>query len=246
MRIQITSVEGIIGRRILVNYRVRPEFIRPLLPPQFIVKQIDGWAMAGVCLIRLENERPRGLPASMGIRSENMAHRVAVEWTDNTGLHEGVFIFHRDTDSLINAFAGGRFFPGAHRRSRFSAWETDGLFKIEVASFQGETLTRVIARKQTNWPATSVFKSLDEASEFFRDGTCGWSVDHRGNLEGVQLHCSEWRVQALAVEHVEFAFFDDRNRFPRGAVQFDSALLMRGIRHEWRAMPSPFETREAA
>jgi hypothetical protein len=43
-------------------------------------------------------------------------------------------------------------------------------------------------------------------------------------------------MQALAVEQVESSFFNDPRRFPSGSVEFDCALLMRGIRHEWRAL----------
>jgi hypothetical protein len=29
------------------------------------------------------------------------------------------------------------------------------------------------------------------------------------------------------------SFFEDEKRFPRGSVQFDHALIMRDIPHEW-------------
>jgi len=32
---------------------------------------------------------------------------------------------------------------------------------------------------------------------------------------------------------VESSFFEDRALFPPGSVEFDCALLMRGIEHEW-------------
>jgi hypothetical protein len=37
------------------------------------------------------------------------------------------------------------------------------------------------------------------------------------------------------VTRVESSFFDDRSRFSEGSVRFDCALLMRNVRHEWRA-----------
>jgi hypothetical protein len=43
-----------------------------------------------------------------------------------------------------------------------------------------------------------------------------------------------WRVEPLAVEHVESSWFEDAARFPAGSVAFDSALLMRDVAHEWR------------
>jgi hypothetical protein len=45
---------------------------------------------------------------------------------------------------------------------------------------------------------------------------------------------------------MESSFFDDRNRFPAGSIEFDSALLMRGIKHEWRALTPMTTTRKEA
>ena len=33
-------------------------------------------------------------------------------------------------------------------------------------------------------------------------------------------------------------FFEDRSWFPPGSVEFDSALIMRNIEHEWRRSES--------
>jgi hypothetical protein len=40
-------------------------------------------------------------------------------------------------------------------------------------------------------------------------------------------------VQPLAVGQVESSFFENGALFPSGSVEFDYALLMRGIDHEW-------------
>lgn len=42
--------------------------------------------MAGICLIRLRDLRPGGAPTGLGLRTENAAHRVAVE-SDYPGRH---------------------------------------------------------------------------------------------------------------------------------------------------------------
>jgi hypothetical protein len=43
-------------------------------------------------------------------------------------------------------------------------------------------------------------------------------------------------MQPLVVEQAHSTFFANPIQFPTGAVEFDSALLMRGIGHEWRAL----------
>src|SRR5205823_1046355 len=103
MRLPI--IQGLIERRILVNYRVDSEVLRRILPAPFRPQLIAGFGMAGICLIRLKQIRPEYLPAWLGIRSENAAHRVAVEWDDHGDLRQGVYIFRRDTNSRLNALA---------------------------------------------------------------------------------------------------------------------------------------------
>ena len=78
MRIPI--IRGIIDRRILANYHVDPDVMARILPPPFRPKLVNGYAIGGICLIRLKGLRPRFFPFPLGIQSENAAHRIAVEW----------------------------------------------------------------------------------------------------------------------------------------------------------------------
>jgi hypothetical protein len=84
-----------------------------------------------------------------------------------------------------------------------------------------------------------VFRSLREASEFFREGSVGFSPAlTAGHFDGLELRTLDWRMQPLAVEAVESSFFGDPSLFPAGSVEFDSALLMRQVEHEWCQQPS--------
>ncbi len=42
-------------------------------------------------------------------------------------------------------------------------------------------------------------------------------------------------MEALDVEAVESSYFSDTSRFPPGSVDFDCALAMRNIAHEWHS-----------
>ena len=55
---RLPTIEGIIRRRILVNFRVDPQVIQSVLPSRFRPKLHQGQAIAGICLIRLEHIRP--------------------------------------------------------------------------------------------------------------------------------------------------------------------------------------------
>lgn len=235
-RFQLPAVAGIIERRVLVNYRCRPDVIRNILPEPFRPKLIRGWSIGGICLIRLSGIRPAFLPALGGLRSENAAHRIAVEWNDGGTTKEGVFIPRRDTSAWLNRLAGGKLFPGVHHAAQYRVSETDNRFEIEMRSDDGVAFVTVRARTTDSLPADSIFESLNEASEFFQRGSLGWSSRiEKCTFDGLELNCAEWRMEPLDVEHVESSFFGDAMRFPPGSVKFDSAFLMRNIPHEWHA-----------
>ena len=235
-RLHLPVMRGVIDRRMLVNFRCEATALARLLPAPFRPKLAHGWGMAGICLIRLKELRPRWLSMPFGFASENAAHRIAVEWDEDGKRHEGVFIPRRDTNSKLNTLAGSRLFPGVHHFARFEVFESPNRFKLDMRSEDGEARVRVAARVADAWPAGSVFTNLDDASAFFAAGSLGWSAGNRaGELDGLELQSFGWRMEPLIVERVESSFFDNTSLFPLDAVQFDSALLMRGIQHEWHA-----------
>jgi len=232
---RLPLIRGVIDRRILANYRVDPEVLSRLLPPPFRPKLVRGFGIAGICLIRLGGIGPRWWPGFLGISSENAAHRIAVEWEDEAGVtREGVFIPRRDTSSRLNVMAGGRVFAGVHQHARFDVKETDEHFHIALQSDDGRTRVLIEARVSDELPVGSVFEDLAAASAFFKGGSLGYSPSASGEkLDGLELRSLDWKAEALAVERFESSFFDDRERFPAGSLEFDCALLMRGMRHEW-------------
>lgn len=235
---RIPTLRGVIDRRLLVNFRCDPDVLARQLPAPFRPQLHGGHALVGICLIRLRAVRPRGLPAWLGIRSENAAHRAAVHWDRDGQSHTGVFVRRRDTGSWLNALAGGRLFPGEHHRARFRVEERDAQLAIAMHSDDGTADLEVAGVVANAWPAGSVFASCDEASAFFAAGAVGWSVTSQpGRFDGLELRCARWQVEPLAVSRVTSRWFDDRGRFPPGSIAFDNALLMRNIDHSWHGQP---------
>lgn len=236
MRMQFPVMAGVIARRLLVNYRVAPDVLARLLPAPFRPQVIGEWGVAGICLIGLRAVRPRGLPAALGVASENAAHRVAVEWDEGGVTRRGVYIPRRDTSSWANAVVGGRLFPGVHHRARFTVRESAGHVAVALVSRDGVTRVEVEGREGGALPADSVFGSLSAASAFFEHGALGYSAGQRpGVHDGLELRTAAWRVAPLTVERIVSSFFEDPRAFPAGSVSFDCGLLMRDVAHEWHA-----------
>src|SRR5438128_1344611 len=144
---RLPTIQGVIKRRILVNFRVEPEVIQRHLPARFRPKLQSGYAVAGICLIRLEHLRPKMLPELVGLNSENAAHRIAVLWDDDQGAtREGVFIPRRDTNSPVNLLLGGRVFPGEHHQASFNIHETEDTIDLSLKSADGAVAVEVAGK----------------------------------------------------------------------------------------------------
>jgi len=236
---KIPALRGIIRRRILLNYRLEPEVVAALLPKPFRPKLVAGKAIAGICLIRLEQIRPRSFPAFLGIASENSAHRFAVEWGTGSEKREGVFVPRRDTGSLMNSLAGGRIFPGVHHHSKFAIEDRDGRITLHAeAADQTDDLVHLELSESREFPADSVFDSLADSSAFFEAGCVGYSSrPDSPRLDGLLLQVPNWKVSPLKIHEARSAYFDDRALFPEGCIELDHALLMRDTEHEWHAEP---------
>ncbi|NEN25236.1 hypothetical protein G3O08_17200 [Cryomorpha ignava] len=228
---KIPTIKGVIDRRILINYQVDKDVLENYLPEPFKPKLVNGKGIAGICLIRLKEIRPKGLPKQIGISSENGAHRIAVEWTENGKLKEGVFIPRRDTSSKLNSLAGGTIFPGIHHLAEFTVKESEGNYEVAFISGDNTSLS-IIAKETDKWNNESVFENLEHVSKFFENGSIGYSP-YNMDFDGLELKAYTWKVSILEVEKVESSFFEDKSIFPEGSVKFDNALLMKDIEHEW-------------
>ena len=233
---RLPLLHGLIRRRILVNFRVDPAVMQEQLPARFRPKLHDGHAIAGICLIRLEAIRPRLVPSFLGLSSENAAHRIAVRWHAEGEEKEGVFIPRRDTGSAMNHLAGGRLFPGEHHRARFEVRDDADSIDLVMRSDDREVSLRVRGRVAEQLPPSSCFSSRPEASGFFEPGSVGYSVtSEAGRLDGIELRTHGWKVEPLQVDEVHSSYFSDEARFPKGSVEFDCALVMRNVGHDWRS-----------
>jgi uncharacterized protein YqjF (DUF2071 family) len=230
---KLPVIQGIIDRRVLLNWHVDPVPLSRILPPPFRPQLVNGFGIAGVCLIRLKEIRPKFLPRGFGLSSENGAHRIAVEWDEEGERKVGVYIPRRDTNSRMNVLAGGRLFPGLHHHASFDVKEDADGIRIDLKSADASTRVTVEGRPASSLPAGSVFGSLEEASAFFEAGSLGFSATNTpGCYDGLELRCEDWQVQPLEVMQAESSFFSEAN-FPAGSAAFDCALLMRGVKHQW-------------
>jgi hypothetical protein len=154
---KVPVVKGIIRRRLLVNFRIDPDVMARQLPEPFQPKLYRGYAIAGICLIRLEQIRPRLVPVPIGLSSENAAHRIAVT-SRSSGFDEAVFIPRRDSSLWLNQLIGGRLFPGRHHPARFVVRDDGSQIDLELLSNDGQVAVSVSGKPAESLPGTSIFR----------------------------------------------------------------------------------------
>ena len=226
-------VECTIERRLLVNYRIDPEVVERLLPAPFRPQLVSGWAVGGVCFIRLGNLRPNHFPSALSITTENVAHRFAVEWEDAAGNQVGVFIPRRDTNSRVTALAGDRVFPGVHRMARFVVHERGPELRLGVESRDG-TLGLSVNAREDHALGGELFTSLDQAIDFFRRGSVGYSPNGSSHeLVGVRLQSQSWDARPVIIDEMRSSLFDDPQAFPKGSCTLDFGLVMKNLTARW-------------
>jgi hypothetical protein len=86
-------------------------------------------------------------------------------------------------------------------------------------------------------PDSSVFGSVGEASRFFELGSRGYSPgNNEGRFDGLELRTRQWSVVPFEIHELRSTFFESKELFAEGSTEFDNALLMRDVPHEWHAL----------
>jgi hypothetical protein len=227
-------LDTVIERRLLLNYRADPDVVTRVLPAPFRPQVRNGYAVVGICLLRMGRARLAGFPVGVGFGSENAAHRFAVDWDGADGLRKGLFMprldsaSRRDVAPRLNVAAGGRLFPGAQQRAEFDVTERPDRLRVAYATSDGTTAVDVDVWTTEKLVGSALFDDAADASEFFRLGSAGFSAGRCPNgFEEIEPATSKWQVDPCIVGRAASSFYDDRSVFPAGSIELDSALVMR-------------------
>ena len=169
-------IQGVIARRMLLNFRADADVVQRLLPAPLLVDRRNGHAIVGVCLIRMENLRPHGIPGPLGLSSENMAHRVAIQYPTSDGIRPGVFVWRRETDQRLVELLGGRLFPGVHHHARFQVSENENELGMDVTSDDGKADVRFRRASRVNGGIRPASVRLTRYQSFSEKATAAFPV----------------------------------------------------------------------
>ena len=232
---------GNVDCRVVVLFRIASKELEALLPAGIRPREVGGRALAGIALIRRRLLRPPIVPERFA-ESNSVVHYINVVRERAGRFDAGVFVTRYDTSSRLRAWiGGGRGVRGwRSHHARFHVSES-----AETIEFIGNSDDRIMhlalrARVAQAVPATSVFRSPQQALEFQRRG-----LVHLGLLQPDLVHASEsgfddhLRFQPLAVERLESSVFEDKRGFARGTTEFDSAFWLQHDAFSWSGQNGP-------
>jgi hypothetical protein len=222
-------------RWLLATYRVDPAVVEASLPAPLRPRLIGGWGVATVSFVALAQPRVQeGIAAS-----ENAGHGFAVEWDEVDGTHAGIYVARRDTDSLLNSLAGGRFFPGEQHPAGFHITERPNAVRAHLASHDKELDVRLTVERGLPFQPSTLFASLEDAIYFFETGPADYTVTRDPlRIDGVAITADLSQLEPLRVVEARSSFFEDETTFPSCSAYIDSAFMVRSLSADWRALPS--------
>lgn len=233
--------KGIIDRRILINYKVENNVLRRLLPSPFSPRLINGYGIAGVCLIRRKQLKINSFPSWMSVNTETALYRIAVTWEQYGKQHTGSYVLRKETDSLMQIFANSRWSDDSQNWARFHVKEEkrsqQDVYEINCFSKDGTSLA-ITANTALRFPQESVLKTLDTASCFFEDESHYISPKYQTSVFNCLSETTlNWKMSPLSVGALQSDFFENKQLFPKGSIYFDHALLMKNVRHFRNQLP---------
>ncbi|HWP59402.1 MAG TPA: DUF2071 domain-containing protein [Candidatus Acidoferrales bacterium] len=115
---------------LFLHWPIRPERVRPLIPPPLELDTFDGWCWIGVVPFRMSGVRPRCVPFSFGFPELNVRTYV------KTAGRSGVWFFSLDAASRI-AVRGARWLGLPYYDARMSVQSRGETVVYESARVHG-------------------------------------------------------------------------------------------------------------
>lgn len=226
------SVTGVCERRVILNWRVDPKLVAKQLPHPFRPRLVNGKAIVGIDVLKLVDMRPTGFPSFAGFATANAVDRISVEWDEGGSTVHGLFVPNRYSPSAVNAIVSiARLFPTVFKHATFEFEERNGKYRISLV--MGGNRLDVEAKESNQLETKSVFKTVQDASDYHGDSKISYSPSHDSDIfDAVYLKTLDWNASPLKIQAVRYTFID--RLYPN--AEFDSALIMKNTRHEWHGL----------
>ncbi|MEX0718312.1 MAG: DUF2071 domain-containing protein [Planctomycetaceae bacterium] len=182
---------------LFLHWPVRPEVLRPLVPPALEIDTFDGWAWLGVVPFRMTGVRPRLLPA---IRPLSAFPEINVRTYVKSPGRSGVWFLSLDATSWLSVRVARRWYGLPYHDARITV-RADG----ERVHYESERVARNgspaatfdAGYGPTGAPVRAVPGTLEH---FLVERYCLYSADRRGRTFIADVDHAPWPLQPAEAE----------------------------------------------
>ncbi|MGF1507555.1 MAG: YqjF family protein [Anaerolineae bacterium] len=176
---------------LFAHYPVRPEELRPLIPPSLPLDLFDGDAWVGVVPFRMSYVRPRLLPAVPGL---SFFPELNVRTYVTVNGKPGVYFFSLEAANPIAVWIARRLFKLPYFNARMSCQRTDN--HVRYSSNRTHRGAPTASFKARYRPTGPVFHSSSGSLEhWFTERYALYSVGADGTVFRGEIHLQPWPLQ---------------------------------------------------
>lgn len=222
MRLAGLHYRGTVDQRVIANYPVAPDLLKPFVPKGARLWVKDGIAWLSACFVQMSNVRPAGVPKRLGLSFRYLVVRTMVEVVFPDGkVRKAVLVLEAYGDPAVPRMLG-RVLGGAPFRPARIEWTHDGGKHQVRATDKGGLLYEASSREGFSSRAFGLIADADAAILGM-----AWGSHHDGGWRFFPETHDPWNAHGLTVTTTAFAFRDRLGL----AVEADHAIAMEDCPH---------------
>jgi len=184
------------GKLLFMHWRVKPELLRPLLPPRLELDSFDGSAWIALVPFTMWNTRAHFLPPLPGLRA---MHELNVRTYVHFDGVPGVWFFSLDCTSAAAVLGARTFYFLPYYTAKMTLQQEE-----QTIQYTSQRTAKPVAGFKATWSIgeslpTSTLGSLEY---FLTERYCLYS-ERRGSLYRAQIFHQPWPLRQAAVTSLD-------------------------------------------
>lgn len=232
---RLAQATGVLENTVLLNFRTDAEVLRRLLPSPFEPRLVDGYGLVGILLFTMKDltcETTMGFPSPP---SDHVLYRIAVSWKQGGRTFHGMYLLRHEVNTRLPVRQRRRgLFPVAGIPVRWHKGSVSSSIEWTLKN-KAKTKLHMKAKISSSFSGGSVFRSLEEASDFFATERAAIAPRFQKSIfSNTHFLPLQWPVQPLFVQKLTTDVDQLHNLFPQGQIFFDSGLIWPKIPCKWQ------------
>jgi len=221
----------------LVNFAIKPEALRPLIPKPMELDVHGGEAYLSIVIAQMDQMRPAFVPRGFGITYHQVVYRVV----GRANGERGVCFLRSDADNALMSIAGDWLTFFRFHTTPIKTKRAGNRLSVDVTAAPRDHAdihaTYDLASPQRRLPASSRFASFDQAKEFLVQLFAAFAYDPLTNeLSVVHIQRGEWNIDVVDDKRAVYEWMQRGPHFNTQNARLDSIFYVRAIPYTWHTL----------